>query len=146
VKPGKEELTIPSAKLEDLTLIIDRISNWLNGNGFESIAPAVLTAIDEAFTNIIKYAYSGNPGFLSISWHRQDNSVVINIKDTGKPFDPSSINPPELDLNLEDRTVGGLGIHLIKVLMDEISYSGNPDIGNTLTMKKSMPRYGKIET
>lgn len=142
-RSNKEELTIPRAKLEDLTLIIDLTSDWLNRNGFESIASAVLTALDEACTNVIKYAYSGNPGLLSISWHKQDNSVVITVKDTGRPFDPASAYPPELESNLEDRTVGGLGIHLMKELMDEISYSCNPDTGNALTMKKSLPEVSK---
>jgi anti-sigma regulatory factor (Ser/Thr protein kinase) len=60
------------------------------------------------------------------------------LNDRGKQFDPRSVPPPDLEADVENRKIGGLGVHLINRLMDEVSYSFDDRSGNTLTMKKRL--------
>jgi serine/threonine-protein kinase RsbW len=82
----------------------------------------VQMAVDEACTNIIKYGYAREKGTIEISCLRWDEDVVVVIKDTGTPFDPTSVQPPDLDAGLEERKIGGLGVYFMKTLMDEVKY------------------------
>ena len=97
-------------------------------------------AVDEACTNIIRHAYSSQGGLITINFERNDNTVVITIRDQGKPFDPAAIPPPNLEAELEKRQVGKLGLHFIRKLMDEVSYSFDPEEGNTLVIKKRLSK------
>jgi len=63
---------------------------------------------------------------------------VVTIKDEGKPFDLSSVPPPDLDTDLDKRRIGGLGIYLMRKLMDDVSYSFDAQKGNTLVMRKTL--------
>ena len=101
-----------------------------------AIIPKVLLAVDEACTNIILYAYPERKGYIRLACCLNHNDFVISIRDKGKPFNPCSVPPPELDVNLDDRRVGGLGIYFMRKFMDEISYRYDPKIGNQLTMRK----------
>ena len=96
----------------------------------------VQTAVDEACTNIINYAYSEEGGIITIICEIQDNDLVVSIWDRGKPFDPFSVPPPDLEADLDERKIGGLGIYLMKKFMDDISYSFDAEKGNTLVMRK----------
>jgi anti-sigma regulatory factor (Ser/Thr protein kinase) len=96
--------------------------------------------VDEACTNIIKHAYFGKGGIINITCELQDNDFVITIKDNGRPFDPNSIPPPDLESDLDRRKIGGLGIYLMKKLMDDVSYSFNAKEGNKVVMRKKLMR------
>jgi anti-sigma regulatory factor (Ser/Thr protein kinase) len=100
----------------------------------------VQTAVDEACTNIIKYAYSGQNGTITVTCDRQNNDFVVTIRDWGKPFDPESVSLPDLEADLDERKTGGLGIYLMKKLMDDVSYSFDARNGNTLVMRKRLIR------
>jgi anti-sigma regulatory factor (Ser/Thr protein kinase) len=54
----------------------------------------------------------------------------------GKPFDPSGVKEPDLKADLSERQIGGLGIYLMRKLMDTVRYESNPKTGNLLTMTK----------
>ena len=98
----------------------------------------VQLAVEEACTNIIKHAYSGEGGIISLSCEKEDDALVITIRDNGRPFDPASIPPPDLEAGVEDRQIGKLGLHFMKKLMDEVTYRFDPERGNTLIMKKKL--------
>jgi serine/threonine-protein kinase RsbW len=98
----------------------------------------VQTAVGEACTNVMKYAYSEKGGLITLTCEMKDHSFVVVISDHGKPFDPGSIPPPDLDASLEKRRIGGLGMYLMKKYMDEVTYSFKADTGNTLVMKKML--------
>ena len=96
-------------------------------------------ALDELFTNIVSYGYADNNSHWIDFELRLDKGVVtICIKDNGIPFDPvaaptSSSAPP-----LENCQIGGLGLHIVKKMMDDISYERKGD-QNIITIKKSVP-------
>lgn len=98
-------------------------------------------ACDEAATNIIQHAYGGEGnGSLTVGWQQTDNDFVITLFDQGKSFDPMSVPVPEMsaDIPIEEVSVGGLGIHFMRTIMDTVAYEFNP-AGNTLTMTKRLP-------
>jgi len=106
--------------------------------GIDAGISEVQTAVDEACTNIVKYAYSEQGGAIIVICERQDNDFIVTIKDNGKPFDPSSVPLPDLDADLDKRKIGGLGIYFMKKLMDDVSYSFDANKGNTLVMRRAL--------
>jgi len=98
----------------------------------------VQTAVDEACTNIVKYAYSEQNGAIIVICEKQGNDFVVTIRDNGKPFDPSSVPLPDLDADLDKRKIGGLGIYFMKKLMDKVSYSFDTKRGNSLVMRRTV--------
>jgi anti-sigma regulatory factor (Ser/Thr protein kinase) len=126
------------SRLENLPLIADFISGSMSQFGIEQGKLEVELAVDEACTNIIKYAYAGKEGVITITCEVQDGNLVITIKDDGKHFDPLSVPPPDLASDLDHRKVGGLGIYLMTKLMDDVSYSFDPKTGNLLKMRKKL--------
>ena len=93
-------------------------------------------AVDEICANIFNYAYSDNTGTVSVGISYNKGLVTINFIDTGKKFNPLEKEDPNINLALEDRKEGGLGIYIVKQLMDDVSYKYT-DLGeNVLTIKK----------
>jgi serine/threonine-protein kinase RsbW len=60
------------------------------------------------------------------------------MRDHGKPFDPASVPEPNVKADLSERKIGGLGMYLMRKLMDEVSYESSPETGNILTMIKRL--------
>lgn len=92
-------------------------------------------ATEEACTNVIEHAYQGQGGALDIRFETHDGDVHITLHDHGRAFDPDAIHPPNTSLPLRHRPVGGLGLHLMYRLMDDVRFSFGPE-GNTLLMVK----------
>lgn len=85
--------------------------------------------------NVVKYAYpEGSDGSIELTAQRSGNEVTFTLTDNGEPFDPTTIKPIDTSLSIEERPIGGLGIHLIKQMMDQVSYRYS-DNKNILTMK-----------
>ncbi len=98
---------------------------------------AVKLAVDEACSNIIEHAYSGKEGEeIEITCDTADTGLTVIIRDHGRSFEPASIPIPDLNAELKDRKVGGLGFYLIKQLMDEVRFERMGEAGNVLTMVK----------
>ena len=94
-------------------------------------------AADEAASNIIEHAYEGiSNANLYITCDMQGGTLTITMRDTGISFDPSNVKKPDLKADLSERQIGGLGIYLMRKLMDEVRYESNSKTGNLLTMIK----------
>ncbi|HVM70232.1 MAG TPA: GAF domain-containing protein [Anaerolineales bacterium] len=103
----------------------------------DSESYAIELAVDEACTNIIEHAYDGeNRGDIECTCETEDNCLTIVIRDHGMPFDPATVAVPDLDADIDNRAVGGLGVFLMKQLMDEVHFEPLGDAGNVLTMIK----------
>ncbi|MGD0780311.1 MAG: ATP-binding protein [Dehalococcoidales bacterium] len=134
---NKFEIELES-KIENLPVISKFVNRTLTG--FQADPDTVnkaQMAIDEACTNIINYAYSGAVGPLKVALDLVGEDIIIIIKDRGKPFDPTTIPPPDLTADVNERKEGGLGFYLIQKLMDCVSYSYDPLEGNQLILKKT---------
>ena len=93
-------------------------------------------AIEEAATNVIMYAYpEGTEGEVDLGASRQGDNLIFTLADTGKPFDPTAAPEADISAALEDRPIGGLGIHLVRTIMDSVSYK-RAEGKNVLTMTK----------
>jgi serine/threonine-protein kinase RsbW len=96
----------------------------------------VILATDEAVTNVMVHGYQGQPGIIEIELRRNEDSLVVCLRDQSAPFDPTVMPPPDVTVPLEERPPGGLGIHLMRQLMDEVVHRTTPQGGNELTMIK----------
>lgn len=81
-------------------------------------------ALDELLSNIVKYAYADRPaGDIEVTYAVADGECRVSIVDDGIPYDPSLAPRPDTESPLEIRQPGGLGVHLVRKLMDRIEYS-----------------------
>ncbi len=135
VENNSLELTLDATE-ENLEAIANFIVTSMKKLGISSNIYEVQTAVDEACTNIVKYAYHGSKGTIFLSCNLRDKDFTVVIRDRGKPFDPTSVPLPDVSSGVEERKIGGLGIYLMRKLMDEVSYDFDASLGNTLTMKK----------
>lgn len=96
----------------------------------------VRVSVEEACTNIINYSYEeSEDGTIDILIEKGKCDFVVLIKNYGKPFDPGTMDTPDLSSPLEERKIGGLGIYFMKQFMDNVSYEYKDGVG-TLTMVK----------
>lgn len=93
-------------------------------------------ALDEALANSINYAYpEGTEGSIILEAETEGNMLVLRLMDFGTPFDPTLQGDVDTTLSVEQRPIGGLGIFLIKQMMDDVTYVRQEE-KNILTMKK----------
>jgi serine/threonine-protein kinase RsbW len=103
----------------------------------------VMLAVDEAATNIIVHGYQGQPGLIEVDIKRGKTHLAIQVRDQAPPFNPTLVPAPDLTLPLEERPIGGLGIHLMRKYMDQVTYRYTADGYNLLTLKKRITGEGK---
>ena len=117
-----------------------------DGGMDDSQTYAIELAVDEACTNIIEHAYQEeNRGEIECTCETNEAGLTIILRDHGKLFDPSAIPTPNLDASIDKRSVGGLGVFLMKQLMDEVHFESSEDLGNVLTLVKHR-KTGRIKS
>jgi phosphoserine phosphatase RsbU/P len=126
------------ANFEQLDAIREFVGRVARSGGLDDRdVYAVQLAVDEACSNIIEHAYEGQPnGRIEITCEMRKEALSIYIRDWGKSFDPSIKSEPNLSANLTERRVGGLGIFLMRKMMDEIHYQAEPGQANMLKLVK----------
>jgi anti-sigma regulatory factor (Ser/Thr protein kinase) len=125
------------AKVEHLGTMLDFIRGGAEASGLDARAVRqIMVAVEEPLMNVISYAYPEGGGEVEITHDRQEGrGFVIEIADRGVAFDPLSVPDPDVEAPLQDRKVGGLGIYMMRKMMDEVSYRREPD-RNVLTLAK----------
>lgn len=96
---------------------------------------AVNLALEEIVTNVIAYGFDAGAHTIDVDVWLEDGSVHATVTDAGKAFDPLQRADPDVTAPLEDRQVGGLGVMLVKRLMDDVTYA-RQDGKNVLTMRR----------
>ena len=89
-------------------------------------------ALEEAVVNVMNYAYEDS-GLIDLTAKVVDSEIIFVLEDSGKAFDPTQVDDPDITLSAEDRDIGGLGIFLVQQLMSGVTYS-REDGKNVLTM------------
>ena len=117
------QLKLP-AEIGNLRKFIELVSRCAEEQGF---SPERITEIgvatEEALVNVCNYAYQDGNGDVKVSCILDDeNRFVIEIEDAGIPFDVLSIGEPDLIDDIDERTVGGLGVFIIKELVEDVQY------------------------
>ncbi|KAF0151831.1 MAG: anti-sigma regulatory factor serine/threonine protein kinase [Ignavibacteria bacterium] len=125
-----EHQIVVKSTTDNLEKIREFTKNAALHSGFgEDTIGKIILAVDEACTNIIKHAYKFSPdGIIYISIKFSEGKFVVSITDEGVQFDPTQVPEPDLREYYKQKRVGGLGMFLIKRLMDEVNYntiSGN---------------------
>ncbi len=133
----KKELIIKSST-DNLSKIREFTKSVALESGFsEETAGKIILAVDEACTNVIKHAYSYNSdGSIEIIIKADKEKFTIVITDDGSHFDPELIPSPNLTEYYKQRKIGGLGMFLMKKLMDEVVYSNLKNNRNRVKLVK----------
>lgn len=126
------------ARFEILDELREFVANIARQNHFtDKEIYSLQLAADEAAANIIEHAYENIPDAeFDVACDMQGDALVIIMRDHGKPFDVSKVKQPNLKADLSKREIGGLGVYLMRKLMDEVRYESNTSAGNVLTMIK----------
>lgn len=135
----EKELRIKS-RTENLALVRKFISSVISEmNSEQNIIDDIVLAVDEAVTNVIKHAYKSSPdGDIVINVKYSAKKVMVEITDFGIPFSPNSVPLPDMKKYFEEKKVGGLGIYLMKSLMDDVHYKSIPNKFNKVILTKKL--------
>lgn len=130
------KITIP-ANLENLESMIRFIEDGAKKQGFNSKKTnQIKVAAEEALVNVINYAYPDKSGDVEVIYNATEGKgLVIEIIDWGVPFDPLSLPDPDTESSMEDREIGGLGVYMMRNIMDRVYYEREGD-RNILTLVK----------
>ena len=136
-KKSNSELVVKS-RTENLSQIRDFISSKASESGISNEeVENIMLAVDEACTNIIKHAYNSFPdGDIIIKVDYNSDKLLITIIDYGSTFDPLIVPDPDLQKYYNDGRVGGLGMYLMKSLMDDVKYTTVPGKYNKVLLSK----------
>jgi len=113
-----------TATLENLEPMLDFLEQGAKELGFDARElNRIRLASEEVLVNVINYAYPDKNGSVEIIYDIQDgNRLVVEIIDSGVPFNPLLMPEPDIESPVENRKIGGLGIYLVRSIMDELSY------------------------
>jgi len=129
------ELSV-EAKVENLDNVLDFVNERIEHCTMK-IQSQIGIVIDEVFANISAYAYKPDVGGVIVRVKVENNGIVLEFEDSGIPFNPLSTDDPDTTLDIDERDVGGLGVFMVKNIMDSVEYIRNGN-KNILTIKKSI--------
>ena len=122
-----------------MKVLNQHLEHWGGDIGLQDISIARINiCLDELLTNIISYGFDDDlDHVIRFTLNYDNNCVIIHIEDDGKPFNPLKKLDPDFPDNVESAKIGGLGIHIIRKLMDSVSYERIQG-QNVLKMKKNI--------
>lgn len=103
-----------------------------------SAADDLVQAVDEAASNVCRHGYRGRPGRIRVEADRTEDALAITILDRAPLFDPTVAPRPDLTVPPLARTPGGMGIHLMTTMVDEVHHRARPGGGNELTLVRRL--------
>ena len=129
--------------LRELEVAADRVDAFCAEHGLSpSIAFAVNVSVDELLTNTISYGYDdGETHRIEMTVRLEGSVLVVRLADDAKPYDPTTAPHPDIDAPIEERPIGGLGVHFVRVLMDEFRYRRSEG-RNIVTLTKETRSHG----
>ncbi len=131
------------ADFSELEKIREFVFAYANDYYFSEVdAQKITLAVDEACTNLMRYSYNCKCDFsICIDIMISNNEFVVQITDEGEPFDPLSVESPDMKKYFAEFRKGGLGIHIMRSVMDNINYQPSQSSGrkNVLKLTKFLP-------
>lgn len=133
--PAPAQLTVTATRAS-LGSLLDFVDQTSSRFGLDTdLASRARLAIEEVAINVMDYGYAGRtPGPLKVRLVRVPEALKITLEDEAAPFDPASLAAPALDVDCEDRSVGGLGWHLVRKMMDQVQHESLTGGGNRVTL------------
>lgn len=137
---SKEKNLLIKSRTENLSAVRNFITSAVEEvNVPKDVAADIVLAVDEACTNIIKHAYKFNPdGDIDIHVKYSSKKIEVKITDRGSSFHPENVPIPDLKKYFEEKRVGGLGMYLMKSLMDDVRYKSIPGEYNQVLLTKKL--------
>ena len=117
----EKEFNLPENTVDDVLKYIETELNAVNCP--IKALQQILICTEEIFVNIASYAYANKNGKVLLATSIDENKAVIQFKDSGVPFNPLEMKDPDVTLSAKERDVGGLGIYIVKKVMDEVNYT-----------------------
>jgi len=111
-------------RYEDMAIVDEQFSEFAEENNLpDAVRQSMSIVLDELLNNVISYAYHGEKEKeIEVGFELSSNRLVLTIKDSGVPFNPFTLESPDISESIEEREIGGLGIHMVRNMMDEYSY------------------------
>jgi serine/threonine-protein kinase RsbW len=124
--------------LEEITRLSEQLELFCEQHGVSTNTLMALNlSLEEAVTNVINYGFDGGEHVIDVELVVADGAVLATITDDGKEYNPLARQDPDVDAPLEERRIGGLGVLLVKKLMDEVTYARDGG-RNVLAMRKQV--------
>lgn len=122
-----------------LSGVFEQLESFAADNAWpEGIAMQVQLILEEVLINSMTHGLGGRAdGRVTLSLRQESGLIDIEVTDNGIPFDPLDHPEPDLDASIEERGIGGLGIHFMRTIMDEVGYQRDGDL-NRLRMRKRL--------
>ncbi len=135
--PISKQLVLKNA-ISEVRVLSNTVKEFCKENSLSGeITHDIHLALEEIFSNIVFYGFCDQDKHqIAISFSLRNNTLVLEIKDDGIPFNPMESKMPDLEIPIEERVTGGMGIHIASGLMDEIEYFRKQN-KNILVMKKN---------
>lgn len=124
--------------ISDLTMLVTELEKFFEENNISSISMPMTLILEELYTNTITHGASDRRDiFIEVNLGIDKNELVMTYKDNGIPFNVLELPDPDLTASIENREVGGLGVHYVKTLTDSVEYE-YLEKQNVLKMKKNL--------
>jgi serine/threonine-protein kinase RsbW len=135
---GRAAIVLPN-QLTELERVAHEVEAFGEAHGIAAkLIFNVNVALDEILTNVISYGYpEGGEHVITVRLALKAAELVIEVEDDGRPFNPLTVTPPDLKESPEERPIGGLGLHLVRKMMDRLEYRREQD-KNLLVMIKAL--------
>lgn len=122
----------------DLNMLVTKLEQFFEENNISSISMPMTLILEELFTNTITHGASyGREVFIEVNLGIDKDELIMTYKDNGMPFNVLDLPEPDLTASIENREVGGLGVHYVKTLTDSVEYE-YVEKQNVLKMKKKL--------
>ncbi|MDR2600450.1 MAG: ATP-binding protein [Oscillospiraceae bacterium] len=113
-----------SAHIDKLNDVLDFIDEKMDEIGIDMKGQySVRVSVEELFVNVANYAYPNGEGDITVTTSTKPGEFIIEIKDNGIPYNPLEKDDPDTTLTAEKREIGGLGIYMVKNMMDSVNYT-----------------------
>ncbi len=134
---NQEHLTLKN-EVEELNKLPEFVESVCEKAGVDILLVTSLNlALEEAVTNVVLYAYQESKGLVDIDAVYDEKQIKFIITDSGIAFDPTKKEAVDTTLGVEERSIGGLGIHLVRQIMDSVDYE-RVNEKNVLTLQKNL--------
>ncbi len=124
--------------ISDLNMLVTKLEKFFEENNISSISMPMTLILEELFTNTITHGASDDREvFIEVNLGIDKDELIMTYKDNGMPFNVLDLPEPDLTASIENREVGGLGVHYVKTLTDSVEYE-YVEKQNVLKMKKKL--------
>ncbi len=128
------------AQISEIEGITEAIRVWADEHAIPArIINSVILMLDELLTNVVTHGYAQDDGGeMDVSLNLQAHAIEVVIRDSATAFDPFSIPEPDTSLGVDEREIGGLGVHFVRKMADSFSYHRDGEI-NEVRFSKNFP-------